>query len=323
MNSLKAFVFPGQGSQSVGMGQFLYDEFRIVRDTFAEASAAINFDIKKLCFTSSEQELALTENTQPALLTVSVATSRVLTEILGIKPDVTAGHSIGEYSSFVLGSVFTFKEAVQAVRLRGQAMQKAVPAGQGGMTAVLGITSEQAEFLCQWACENSGHSPLSPANFNCDGQIVISGNQLVLDWLKVNFKPTALPGEVKKVKLIPLQVSAPFHCEMMKPAEDKMADFFSKIMFHDSKIPILQNVLAKKENQAQSLKKNLIEQVTSSVKWTQTMQELKQLNASTVIECGNGNVLKGLFKKADSEYFKVYSTSSLADLKTLEQALII
>ncbi len=323
MNSLKAFVFPGQGSQSVGMGQFLYDEFQIARDTFAEASEAIDLDIKKLCFTSSEQELALTEKTQPALLTLSVATSRVLTDILGIKPDITAGHSIGEYSSFVLGSVITFKEAVQAVRLRGQAMQKAVPAGQGGMTATLGLSAEQVDFLCRWACENSGHSPLSAANFNCDGQIVISGNQLVLDWLKLNFKPEILPGEVKRAKLIPLQVSAPFHCEMMKPAEEKMAEFFSKITFHDSKIPILQNVNAKAETQSSALKKNLIRQVTASVKWTQTMQELKLLNASSVIECGNGSVLKGLFKKADSEYFKVYSTNSLADLKTLEQALII
>ncbi len=322
MNSLKAFVFPGQGSQSVGMGKFLYDEFKIAKDTFDEVSDAINLDIKKLCFTSSEQELALTENTQPALLTVSVATFRVVTEILGVKPGITAGHSIGEYASFVLGSVLTFKDAVKAVRLRGQAMQAAVPAGHGGMTAVLGLTEDQVQFLCHWTCENSGFSPLSPANFNCDGQTVISGNQKALDWLKDNFKAEILPGEVKRVKLIPLQVSAPFHCEMMKPAEIKMADFFSNIKFNDSNIPIVQNIFAKSEYKSEILKKNLISQVTASVKWTQTMDEFKMANANTIIECGHGTVLKGLFKKSDSEYFKVYSTNSLADLKMIEQSLI-
>ncbi len=321
MNSVKAFVFPGQGSQSVGMGKFLYDEFQSVKDTFNEACESIDLDIKKLCFTSSEQELALTENTQPALLTVSIATSRVLTEILGVKPDITAGHSIGEYASFVLGSVLSFKDAIKSVRLRGQAMQASVPQGLGGMTAVLGLSEEQVHFLCNWACEKSGFLPLSPANFNCDGQTVISGNQKTLDWLKDNFKTEIFPGEVKRVKLIPLQVSAPFHCEMMKPAELKMADFFSTLKFNDSSLPIIQNVFAKSENKSEILKKNLITQVTASVKWTQTMEELKLLNASTVIECGHGSVLKGLFKKSDSEYFKVYSTNSLADLKSIEQSV--
>jgi len=312
------FVFPGQGSQSVGMGSFLYKEFKIAQDIFNEASEAIGVDLKKLCFEGPESDLALTENTQPALLTVSTATAKVLTEEFGLAPKATAGHSIGEYASFVLANVISFSDAVKAVRLRGQAMQSAVPVGQGGMIATLGLNEEQVQFLCKYACEKSGYSPLSPANFNCDGQIVISGSSNVLNWLKDNFKPEILPGEAKRVKLIPLQVSAPFHCEMMKPAEEKMATFFETIPFKNATLPIIQNVHAKPETDAVTLKKNIIAQVSGAVKWTQTMQQLKNMGLSDIIECGNGSVLKGLFKKSDSEFFKVYSTNSLDDLNLLK-----
>lgn len=317
MNSLKAFVFPGQGSQSIGMGKFLFDQFPIAKQTFKEASEAISLDLEKLCFTGPEAELALTENTQPALLTVSVATARVLKE-MGITPEITAGHSIGEYSSVVLGETLSFSDAMKAVRLRGQAMQAAVPAGRGGMIATLGLTEQQVHFLCDWAVKNSETGPVSPANFNCDGQIVISGNQITLDWLRTNFKPEILPGEVKRVKLIPLQVSAPFHCEMMKPAQAQMAEFFNTLKFNRATLPIVQNVHAKSETTAENIRQNLVSQVSAPVKWTQTMNEFKRLNAATIIECGNGTVLKGLFKKSDPEFFKVYSTNSLDDLKALE-----
>ncbi|MFZ3229246.1 MAG: ACP S-malonyltransferase [Pseudobdellovibrio sp.] len=315
---MMTFVFPGQGSQSIGMGSFLYQEFKICRDIFDEASDVIQVDLKKLCFTGSEADLALTENTQPALLTVSTATARVLTEHFGIHANVTAGHSIGEYASLVLGSVLSFKDAIKAVRLRGKAMQSAVPIGHGGMTATLGLSEEQVKFLCQWACEQSGFSPLAAANYNCDGQIVISGNLKVLNWLKDNFKSEILPGETKRVKLIPLQVSAPFHCEMMKPAQDKMEEFLNTISFQNSSLPIVQNIHALPETDANILRKNIVSQVSGSVKWTQTMLQLKQMNCETIIECGNGNVLKGLFKKSNADYFKVYSTSTLDDLKLLE-----
>lgn len=323
MNSLKAFVYPGQGSQFSGMGKFLYDEFQIARDTFCEANEVLNFDLKKLCFTGSDQELAQTEVTQPALLTLSVATSRVLEKVLGIEANFTAGHSIGEYSSFVHGSVIKFADALKAVQLRGQAMQSAVPKGQGGMMAILGLTENQINFLCAWACEQSGFSPLSAANFNCDGQIVISGNQKTLDWLKDNFKAEILPGETKKVRLIPLQVSAPFHCELMKPAQEKMAAFFSTLTFSDSALPIVQNVFAAAETSSEKLKSNLLNQVTAPVRWTQTMNALKNQNVSYIIECGPGTVLKGLFKKSDSDFFKVYSTNSLEDFKAIEASLIV
>lgn len=329
---MSAFLFPGQGSQTPGMGKFLFENFKTAQHTFEEASDALKFDIKKLCFDSSAEDLALTENTQPAILTVSTATARVLTKDLGAKPAYTAGHSVGEYASFVLAQTLGFADAVRSVRLRGQAMQSAVPVGLGGMVATLGLTEEQAEFLCQWAVSGSGFSPLSPANYNCEGQIVISGNQKTIDWLKTNFKADVLPGEAKRAKLIPLQVSAPFHCEMMKPAQEKMAEFFNTIMFHDAEIPIIQNVQAQAETNAPALKKNIIEQVSAPVRWTQSMRELKRLtqpkavegespSTFTCIEVGHGTVLKGLLKKIDSEYFQVLGTNSLDEIKAIETAM--
>jgi [acyl-carrier-protein] S-malonyltransferase len=315
---MNAFLFPGQGSQTPGMGQFLYDNFDTAKHTFEEASDAINLDFKKLCFTGTVEELALTENTQPALLTVSTATARVLTQDIGINCEITAGHSIGEYASFVLGQVISFTNAVNAVRLRGQAMQSAVPVGQGGMTATLGLDESQVQFLCEWAVKNSGFSPLSPANYNCDGQIVISGNIKTLEWLKTNFKAEILPGEARRAKLIPLQVSAPFHCAMMKPAEEKMQEFLADIEFNNSQIKIIQNVHAKVETDAHILKKNLVAQVSAPVKWTQSMHTLKSLGVNSCFEVGNGAVLKGLLKKIDAEFFKLHSTNSLEDIKAIE-----
>ncbi|AZZ36802.1 [acyl-carrier-protein] S-malonyltransferase [Bdellovibrio sp. qaytius] len=318
-----SFIFPGQGSQAPGMGKFLFDEFAIARNTYEEASDALSINMKKLCFEGSEQDLALTENTQPALLTTSVATARVLKTTFGIKPTATAGHSIGEYSSFVEGSVFGFQDAVRAVRSRGQYMQSAVPVGEGGMTATLGLDEAQAEFLCKWTEKNSGFKPVNPANFNCDGQIVISGSLKALNWLKDNFKSeifaqNGLP-EPRRAKLIPLTVSAPFHCDLMKPAEEKMRAFLNGIQFQNSSLPIFQNFHAKAETEASVLKENLIKQVSGSVKWTQSLLAMKQAGHRRFIECGHNTVLKGLLKKIDAE-FEVLSTQNLDDLKLIEAA---
>ena len=318
---MNAFLFPGQGSQSPGMGKFLYENFKVAKECFEEASDAINLDLKKLCFEGSAEDLALTENTQPALLCVSVSTALVLIKDFGISPAVSAGHSIGEYSAVVVGESLSFSNAVKAVRLRGQAMQSAVPVGQGGMTAALGLSEEQVLFLCQWAVENSGYGPLSPANFNSDGQIVISGNQKTLDWLKLNFNPELLPGQPKRAKLIPLQVSAPFHCEMMLPAQKTMENFLKNLEFSDSKIKIIQNVNAAPEMNAEKIRNNLISQVSAPVRWTQSMLTLKSIGISNCIECGNGQVLKGLLKKIDADFFKVFTTNSLEDLKVIENSL--
>jgi len=314
-----AFLFPGQGSQTPGMGQYLFDNFNLAKITFEEASDAISIDLKKLCFSIANNEnLSLTENTQPALLTVSTATARVLTTDIGIKATITAGHSVGEYASLVHAGVFSFQDAIRAVRLRGQAMQSAVPVGVGGMTACLGLNEEQVQFLCDWVVKTTAYTPLSPANYNSEGQIVISGNLKALEWLKLNFKPEILPGTAGRAKLIPLQVSAPFHCALMKPAQDKMQDFFENILFKDSAIQVIQNVHAQAETKAENLKKNLIEQISAPVKWTQSMQTLKSLGVANCIEVGHGSVLKSLLKKNDAEFFKVYSTSSLEDLKIIE-----
>lgn len=315
---MSAFLFPGQGSQIPGMGQFLVDNFKTAKTCFEEASDALSLDMKKLCFQSTEQELAQTENTQPALLCVSTATARVLIQDLGQNPTITAGHSVGEYASLVLGQVFSFSTALRAVRLRGQAMQSAVPLGQGGMTATLGLSEEQVDFLCRWAVENSGDSPLSAANYNCDGQIVISGNLNALNWLKTHFKPEILPGEPRRAKLIPLSVSAPFHCEMMKPAEKKMQQFFDELQLKSSLLPIIQNVHAQIETSAERIKENIVKQVSAPVKWTQSMKKLKEQNISACFEVGHGAVLRGLLKKIDGDFFRSYGTSSLEEIKLIE-----
>lgn len=317
-----AFLFPGQGSQAIGMGKFLYDQFTLAQRAFEEASDAISLNLKKLCFEADEKTLALTENTQPALLTVSIATAQVIQNEFGIKPHITAGHSIGEYSSFVLTGALKFKDAVKAVRFRGQAMQNAVPVGQGGMTATLGLNAAQVRFLCEWTEKQSGFKPVSPANYNCEGQVVISGNLKALDWLKDNFKSEIFLennlGEARRAKLIPLQVSAPFHCALMKPAEDQMRIFLNDLQFMTAAFPIIQNFNAEIETDPTRLKENLIRQVSAPVLWTQSMLKLKSLDESVVIECGHGSVLKGLMKKIDGDFFKVYSTQSLEDLKLLE-----
>lgn len=316
------FAFPGQGSQQPGMGRFLFENFKIAQEAFEEGSEALKSDMKKLCFEGSESDLALTENTQPALLLVSTATQRVLRKDFGIKVSAAAGHSIGEYAALVAANVIRFDEAMRAVRTRGQAMQSAVPVGQGGMVAVLGLEPEQVETLCAYVVKGSGAGPLSPANFNSPGQIVISGSQNAISWLKDNFKPELIFAEApKRAKLIPLTVSAPFHCEMMKPAEEKMREVLSAMEFSSAAFPIIQNFHAKVETDGAALRENLIRQVSAPVRWTQSMETLKSLGHSQVIECGAGKVLQGLLKKIDGDFFKVMTTTSMEDIKNIEEFL--
>lgn len=316
-------LFPGQGSQHPGMGRYLFDNFKMAQTLFEEASDALNQDMKKLCFEGSEAELALTENTQPALLLVSTVIQRVLRSEQDIKIAAAAGHSIGEYAALVAADVVRFDESLRAVRTRGQAMQSAVPVGKGGMVAVLGLEPDQVETLCQYTVKNSGQGPLSPANFNAPGQIVISGSQKAIDWLKDNFKPENIWGEggPKRAKLIPLVVSAPFHCEMMKPAEEKMRAVLTAMEFKTAAFPIVQNFHAQFETEGAILRENLIRQVSAPVRWTQSMELLKAKNLSLGIECGAGKVLSGLLKKIDGEFFKVLPTTSMEDLKNIEESL--
>ncbi|WP_413944763.1 ACP S-malonyltransferase [Bdellovibrio sp. HCB-162] len=315
-------AFPGQGSQQPGMGRFLFDNFKVAQEIFEEGSEALKQDMKKLCFEGSEADLALTENTQPALLLVSTATQKVLRHDFGVKAVAAAGHSIGEYAALVAADVIRFDEAMRAVRTRGQAMQSAVPVGQGGMVAVLGLEPDQVETLCSYVVKNSGFGPLSPANFNSPGQIVISGSQKAISWLKDNFKPEVIFTEApKRAKLIPLTVSAPFHCEMMKPAEDKMRMVLTAMEFKTAAFPIIQNFHAKAETESSILRENLIRQASAPVRWTQSMEVLKAMGHANVIECGAGKVLQGLLKKIDGDFFKVMTTTSMEDIKTIEEFL--
>lgn len=301
-------LFPGQGSQQLGMGQFLYNQFDEVRKLYQEASDALGIDMKKLCFDSSDAELAKTENTQPALLLVSTATQETLRRLKPIEIQAVAGHSIGEYAALVAARSIRFSDAIKAVRLRGQSMQEAVPFGKGAMAAVLGLSDSQVIELCKQTVEKSKLGPLSPANFNCPGQIVISGAAESIQWLKENLEQIQLGPEVKKIKMIPLNVSAPFHCEMMLPAENIMRQVLSQIEFSDAQIPVLQNFTAEFHTNSVQLRENLIRQVSAPVRWTESQNRLVEKNYLTAIECGVGTVLKGLAKKTN-ESFVIYSTN--------------
>ncbi len=307
------------------MGKFLFDNFSEARLVFEEASDVLGWDLKKLCFEGSESDLSLTEKTQPSLLTTSVATLRVLEQRF-VTPTLVAGHSVGEYGALVAAKVLDFPSALKAVHLRGQLMQAAVPVGQGGMSAVLGLENDQVKELCYHVIEKSGFSPLSPANFNCPGQVVISGTMKALEWLRTDFKVTDLPesfwkgAEPKKIKIIPLQVSAPFHCKMMDSAEKKMREVLLSMTFRTASCGVIQNFHARLETDGDILRENLIRQISSAVLWTQSMEEALKKGVSEAIECGVGKTLTSLLKKISSS-FNVFSTNSLEELGLIESNL--
>lgn len=312
-----AGIFPGQGSQQIGMGQFLFDNFKVAKNLFEEASDAISLDFKKLCFESSESDLALTHNTQPSLLLVSTCYQKVLSEVAGIDFNFTAGHSVGEYASLVMAGSLSFSDGIKSVRKRGTLMQEAVPVGEGGMLAVLGLTPEQTSKMNNWAMEKSGASPIESANFNSPGQIVVSGNKKALDWLAANITKDIFAEPPKRLKLIPLKVSAPFHCSMMKPAESGMDIFFNDITFNDAKIPVVQNCTANAVTNSTEIRENITEQISSSVRWVESIQWIKSQGVNNFIELGWGKVLAGLNKKIDPE-IKTININSLDDLKQME-----
>ncbi|MGE0764222.1 MAG: ACP S-malonyltransferase [Bdellovibrionales bacterium] len=315
-----ALLYPGQGSQHTGMGKFLCDNFKLANHIFEEASDAIKVDLKKLCFDAPESELTLTQNSQPALLTVSTATSRVLNSLVPIKPIAAAGHSAGEYAAAVNAEALEFTAAVRAVRIRGEAMQEAVPAGVGGMAAIMGMTSEHVEAICDWVNKTSGAGPLEPANYNAPGQIVISGTKAAITWLQQNYAPNKVPGVSGRLKLIPLKVSAPFHCSMMKPAELRMAEVLKQMTFRDARHPIVQNVTAEPVTEAELLRQNLIKQIASPVRWNECVERLRAMGVDTFIEAGCGRVLSGLTKKIDSNVLNTFNINSKEELLAFETA---
>ena len=284
-----AFLFPGQGSQAVGMGKELAANYPIARQTFEEADEALRYKLSHVCFEGPEEKLKLTEITQPAILTASVAAFRVLRE-KGPRPDYVAGHSLGEYSAHVAAGTLKFTDAVRAVRNRGQYMQEAVPVGVGAMAAILGLTLSQVTEICGEAAHGQ---VCQPANLNSPEQIVISGHATAV----ANAIKLALDRGAKKAVSLP--VSAPFHCALMQPAQDRLAPDLHALNFHKPACPVICNVDASLVTEADSARNALIRQVTGAVKWEPSIRLLIEKGVNLFIEVGPGKVLWGLMRQID------------------------
>ena len=312
MTTKIAFLFPGQGSQAVGMGRDLANRFQVAAATFAEADDALGFPLSKLCFEGPDEQLRLTENTQPAILTVSVAAWRVLA-YEGVSPHLAAGHSLGEWSAHVAAGTLTFADAVRAVKARGRAMQQAVPAGQGGMAAVLMLEAAQVAEACNEAAAETGQ-PVAAANLNSPSQIVISGALAAVQ----------MAAELCKSKgarrAVMLPVSAPFHCALMQPAQEEVARVLESIQVNDPKIPVAANVTGQIVTTAAQARDALIRQVTGAVRWVDCVHSLVGAGATTFVEAGPGKVLTGLMKQIDGAQ-KALNVDDEASLKATLEAL--
>jgi [acyl-carrier-protein] S-malonyltransferase len=290
-NSSIAFLFPGQGSQAVGMGKDLYDKFSVAKRIFEEADSALGYPISQLCFEGPEDKLKLTEITQPAILTVSIAAQRVLAE-KGITPQFVAGHSLGEYSAHVCVGTLKFSDAVRLVRNRGKYMQDAVPVGVGAMAAILALPIEKLQPVCEQAGRET-RQVVSPANVNSPDQIVISGNQASVK------RAAELAKEAGAKRAVMLPVSAPFHCSLMKPAQDNLAKDLAQTEFANPHIPVICNVDATVVSSGALAREKLIQQVTGAVQWVRSIETLIANGVNTFIEVGPGKVLSGLMRQID------------------------
>ncbi len=304
-----AVLFPGQGSQSVGMGRDLAETFTVARHTFDEADAALGYSLSQLCFEGPVEQLRRTEFTQPAIFAVSVAAYRVLAEH-GVEPAFAAGHSLGEYSACVAAGVLEFADAIRALRYRGQFMQEAVPEGAGAMAAVLGLGADAVSALCISAQRETGEV-VSPANLNSPEQIVISGTA------KAVARASELAKEGGAKKVVALQVSAPFHCALMQPAQEQLETVLAGKEFNDPKFPIISNVTATVTNTGSAERDALIRQVTGPVRWVESMRTLIDAGITEFIEAGPGKVLTGLLRQIDRGQHCVH----VEDAATLEKAL--
>jgi [acyl-carrier-protein] S-malonyltransferase len=305
-----AFVFPGQGSQFVGMGATLVEQSEAARRVFEQADEALGFSLSALCFQGPEEELRLTANTQPAILTTSLAVLAALREKLpDYAPDFVAGHSLGEYSALAAAGSLSFTDAVKTVRARGQFMEEAVPAGQGAMAAVLGMEREALHAVCE-AVSASGH-PVQLANLNSPGQIVISGTA----------EGVKLAGEKAKEagakRVMPLNVSGPFHSSLMQPAAEKLQSVLAGIEVKDAKIPVVANVSARPVTEAGAIVDSLVQQVASPVLWEDSVQWMVEQGVTTFVEIGPGKVLAGLVKKIAPAETRIVSVQDMDSLNEL------
>jgi [acyl-carrier-protein] S-malonyltransferase len=287
-----AFVFPGQGSQKIGMLADLAAQYPIVTQTFAEASQVLGYDLWDLVQNGAQDDINLTERTQPLLLAASVAVWRVWTEKSGVQPALVSGHSLGEWSALVCAGVVAFTDAVKLVQQRGKFMQEAVPAGQGAMAAIIGLD----DALIIEACKNAEQGDVvSAVNFNSPGQVVIAGSAAAVE------RASALCKEAGAKRALPLPVSAPFHTSLMRPAADRLAEQINATEFKAPKIPVVHNVTAQTEADPQKIKTLMIEQIYSAVRWVECVNTMAAAGITTTVECGPGKVLSGLNKRIKSE----------------------
>ncbi|VEA73113.1 Malonyl CoA-acyl carrier protein transacylase [Serratia rubidaea] len=303
-----AFVFPGQGSQTVGMLAELAAEFPVVEQTFGEASAALGYDLWQLVQQGPAEELNKTWQTQPALLAASVAIFRVWQQQGGNAPALMAGHSLGEYSALVCAGVLDFQEAVRLVELRGKLMQEAVPAGTGAMYAIIGLDNESIAKACADAAEGQ---VVSPVNFNSPGQVVIAGNKEAVERAGAACKAAGAK------RALPLPVSVPSHCALMKPAAEKLAVALEAVTFNAPQIPVVNNVDVKIENDPQAIRSALVRQLYSPVRWTESVEFISAQGVSSLLEVGPGKVLTGLTKRI----VDTMTAAAVNDPATLSAAL--
>lgn len=311
--SAMAFIFPGQGSQHPGMGKDLAEKFPAARQIFEAADDALGFSLSELCFNGPAEELQLTENTQPAILTASIAALRVMQSEGFPRPQFVAGHSLGEYSALVAAGGLELTDAIRTVRARGRYMQEAVPVGAGAMAAILGADLETVNAGCEQASQGE---VCSAANINSPGQVVIAGAAGAIDRAIVILKERGARRALK------LKVSAPFHCAMMKPAQDRLAADLGTIQFHDTEMPVVTNVDARAVTSADQLRESLVRQVSQPVRWLESVEFLISQGVKTFIEIGPGKVLSGLVRQIDRSV-QCFNVEDEASLRAAREAIAV